>query len=671
MTGTTPVVVTHDTASLTGAHRRERLLIAVAWSLLALIPLLVMGWFIGRYGPVSDDWDMLRMALNGDFFAADRTRALAFASHAITAFVAGGDVRLMQLQVVLLHGVEAILMFEVLRRIFRHWIGTHQAGYLAFVSAAIFALYPSDVSRYTMMMIHGRYLNIGILLMALCWIASGERGRIWPVIPALGLLALNLLTKEHALIFYGLLPLIPLYYGWRLRSRRWWVLAGLWYAALAAYSVWRFVIAGTQSGTRGIVIPSVGTLIRDTAESVYNVLVGIFPTTLAEHRAAVEANPLAVLVGVIAMIAAAKFMLLVYVLARRPLDMPNLPPAGRADIVRGLALAAFAVLTLLAGTLPFMVWDTDLGALSLERQLSRHTQVPAMGAALLWVIVPVLAVQVAGRRWPALRAPLVTGLIVALVGTLLLMTAAVRQFHVGEDHVVSWGLQRQFWARILELPLDSETTQLVYVRDFPKNYQNALLTSNSYNYRAALYLLTGQDVHFDMFRDEEPVDFADGQFTAPIESHVFPELVLVSYPQAVTRVLVYDATNGMVRFGPSLPAIGIGEAALYTGVNRPETVHPLTPFGQRLLGDLPPAAVCRETLRVTSTDSAPAAGDTLLRDGDTVIDRRPVATGEALDYHVRVDCGVTLTLSYATDAGIRDLPFVSGTSDLTARFATP
>lgn len=671
MTSTTPVVANPDTVSLTGTHSRERLPIPVAWALLVLIPLVVMGWFIGRYGPVSDDWDMLRMALNGDFFAADRTRALAFASHAITAFVAGGDVRLMQLQVVLLHGAEAILMFEVLRRVFRHWIGTHQAGFVAFVGAAIFALYPSDVSRYTMMMIHGRYLNIGILLMLLCWIAIGERGRVWPVIPALGLLTLNLLTKEHALIFYGLLPLIPLYYGWRMRSRRWWALTGLWYAALAAYSVWRFVIAGTQSGTRGIVIPSVGTLIRDTAESVYNVLVGIFPATLAEHRAAVDANPLAVLVSVIALIAAAKFMLLVYVLARRPLEPPDLPPTGRAVVARGLALAGFAALTLLAGILPFMVWDTDLGALSLERQLSRHTQVPAMGAALLWVIVPVLAVQVAGGRWPALRAPLVSGLTVALVGTLLLTTAAVRQFHVGEDHVVSWGLQRQFWARIVELPLDSETTQLVYVRDFPKNYQNALLTSNSYNYRAALYLLTGQDVHFDMFKDEEPVDFADGQFTAPIESHVFPELVLVSYPQAVTRAIVYDATSGMVRFGASLPAIGIGEAALYTGVNRPETVHPLTPFGQRLLADLPPASVCRETLRVSSADSAPISGDVLLLDSGIIIDRRPVAAGEALNYHVRVDCGGALTLSYATDSGVRDLMLERITSDLTARFATP
>jgi hypothetical protein len=262
-------------------------------------------------------------------------------------------------------------------------------------------------------------------------------------------------------------------------------------------------------------------------------------------------------------------------------------------------------------------------------------------------------------------------LIAALVGTLLLTTAAVRQFHAGEDHVVSWGLQRQFWARIVELPLDSEMTQLVYVRDFPKNYQNALLTSNSYNYRAALYLLTGQDVHFDMFNDNEPVDFADGQFTAPIESHVFPELVLVSYPQAVTRVMVYDAASGIVRFGTSLPAIGIGEAALYTGVNRPETVHPLTPFGQRLLGDLPSAAVCRETLGVTSADPAPASGDVLLLDGGIVIDRRPVAAGEALNYHVRVDCGGTLTLSYATDSGVRDLSLVNGTSDLTARFATP
>jgi hypothetical protein len=670
MTIRTPAIATASSEPQTASS--TRLLTIAAWALLLVIPLLVMGWFIGRYGPVSDDWDMLRMALNGDFLAADRTRALAFASHAITALVAGGDVRFMQLQVVLLHGVEAILMFEVLRRVFSRWIGRGQGSFLAFAGAAVFVLYPSDVSRYTMMMIHGRYLNIGILLMTLCWMAIGERGRGWPILPALALLTLNLLTKEHALVFYGLLPLIPLYYGWRILSRRWLGLTALWYAALTVYSLWRFVIAGAQSGTRGIVIPPFGTLIRDTAGSVYNVLFGIFPTTIAEHRAAVASNPLAALVSVIALIAAAKFMILMIVLSRRsvagsPHDLPQDP----MQIKRGLVLASFAALTLLAGTLPFMVWDTDLGVLSLERQLSRHTQVPAIGAALLWVIVPVLFVQIAGLRVRFLRAPLVSGLLVVVVAALLLGTAAVRQFHVGEDHVVSWRIQRQFWARITELPLDASETQLVYVRDFPKNYQNALLTSNSYNYRAALLLLTGQDVHFDIFNDDEPVLYEDGQFTAPIESHVFPELVMVAYPREVTRVIVYDAASGLVRFGASLPARDVGDVPLYTGANRPATIHPLTPFGQRLLADPPTAAVCREPLRVTSADGTPEDGDALLLSGELVIDRRPITRGDALDYDLLTDCGAVLTLRFESASGVRELQLSGSVPELSTRFAVP
>ena len=97
--------------------------VVYGWIILLVIPFLVMGWTIGRYGPGSDGWTMLDRLYHGLFIPTDRTRPLTYVPRVLMWLISGGSVPVIEVLYCLLESLGAALFFEVFRRVFTKWLG--------------------------------------------------------------------------------------------------------------------------------------------------------------------------------------------------------------------------------------------------------------------------------------------------------------------------------------------------------------------------------------------------------------------------------------------------------------------------------------------------------------------------------------------------------------------
>lgn len=633
--------------------QQHKIRTGVLWIILFMIPIAAMGWAVGSYGPIADDWDMLLMSMQGDFFAADRTRPLAFVAPALTYFLGGGQLNTMMMQAVLLHGVEAILIFEVLRRVFARLLG-NDALFAAFAGAAIYVLYPADVIRYPIVMIHGRYVQIAILLVAWMWLQMGASGRRWWMVPIFVLTAATLMTKEHGLLLYGLFPVLLLLHRQRPWSRRWLLVVLIWYVALAAYGYWRFFIVGSAEGVRGVEMPTLNSLLISSIFSFYSVMIYSFPATIREHAYALSiGSPTANLEWVILAVA----VLLIFGVGR----ITRSNTRTSLNIVPALIISAAGFAVFMAGLVPYLFWSASSSfGLAAIGQLSRYTQIANFGAVLLWIALPLLFVPLFRRvRWLNAR------VLIGVVTVILVTVAALRQIHVGEDYVRVWTLQRQFWSRIIELPESLSVVQetrpedrrLFILKDFLYDVGHVPVTGAPWSYDAAFALLVGRDARAARYDKVEWLE-DEQQFRIFAGHHSVPVLQEERYAPEYVRVLDYDPLTANVQFAAEYTDATGQTFAMFTGLNERVSTPPLTDFGVHLFGQVMPPTVCRTSVIVTSITGAPYDGHTEISAEGRVIDRRPVEAGEALDFNLLAPCGVSLTLTYH---GAQTDPLILGT----------
>jgi hypothetical protein len=562
----------------------HRVVYALLWALLALIPILTLGPAVGRYGPVTDDWSHLRLVIDGAFVNVDLTRPLHHVTTAAAYALAGGSVTGMFALLVALQAVEAILCFEVLRRVLAAAeLVPRLAAFAAFSGAAVFALYPADVSRLTLMMTHGRVMLITVLALVLVWLHAVRHQRAWLIYPAALAAVAILLVKESAFFLLALIPVALVLSPKPLRAvrrPRWIAVLVVWFGTLGVYGVWRFVLIPpvvaevTARPMREIGIGGAVELATGTARALTRFMGSIFTATYGEHTSGLAlGRPLDAL-PLVALIAAAMLMLAAYAVTLR------LPASGqRISISMRFALmfGVYALALWLGGAAPYLLRDPD--SLIIYNIASRDTQVANLGAAALWLAMGLLAAALLDRAGrPALRAvPL------AVIGVLLLTTSVVRQTHTAQDAIDAWQIQRGLWLEFEALPLDlgPGDSGLLLLRDFPYDTRNAMYISDSWAYRDGFYLLFGRSltalpVH------EVDVTALDADSIA---------LTFKRRPRTFTgtldalRVAAYDAASGRITLEAALPeALGHGPLALSTGDPAAASVSQRTAFGQQVLG---------------------------------------------------------------------------------------
>lgn len=636
---------------------RQRTAIAYAWAILALLPIIIMAWTIGRYGPVWDDWDLLRMAVDNRFISVDVTRPIAFLTPVLTYHLAGGSLPLMYTQIMLLHIVEAILMFELLRRVLAVWLKTPLALYFAFIGAAVYVFYPTDTTHHIIVMIHGRYQQIAIMLIALIWfhVAGGGR-RVW-LIAALALLGFNLMTKEHAYFLYFLMPGFILYHGHKPWTRRWLPPVTLWYGVLIVYGLWRFVyVPATSELLREVNLRSPVELFFGFLATFYQMIGNIYVQTISEHGDRIrEGSGLGWLP-----FAALAFSILVIVVMARLTGIR----AVLADAIirrRGgwLTLAGFAIF--IGGVAPYLFFG--LSIIDIIAARSRNTQLMTFSGALLLIVLPFTAHLLLRRVTRAkLTGYVLEVALVSILGVVLLTTTLVRQIHVSESFIGAWEEQRSYWYRIFDypldiprqdgpLPLDRQPEMLVFVDDFPLVKHNANYAMFSWAFNAGVYLMADREALMvpyveliqDVWYDEDGLSVR-----LNVVSHTNRPPLTWVYPLERVRRLVYDPDLRDVRM-TTLPGEYIqgNVPEFFTGSNTIAAPLEVNAFGRHILGEYVAPPVCRTRVTVRSEDAAPEAGVAVLLDAaGERLDRRPIDRGDPLAYNLLAPCDQPLTLLF-------------------------
>lgn len=639
------------------------------WMRLALIalPLIVLGWTVGQYRLFSDDWTMIDLVIHTGLTNIDPSRPLLSVQRMAAFYLAGGNVDVMILQSVLLHAVEAILAFEVLRRVLAHW-QPQRADMFAWFGAAIYVLYPSDVSRHMIIMQHGRYLQISTLMLFYLWISAARRDQPRWLIPAMLLLLATVLIKENTLFVYGWMPLIVLYFG-RPAWRKWIGWIGAWYGVLALYSGWRVLfLDNPNAAIRGRVIEfpdSLQAVVEPLWLTLGNITWELPLTIYREHQRALDVGspltwlPIAALIGT-------SLIVFGVMMRWRQLDTDNLGLSERKQSFHPIALLLFAIAIYVSGVFPHIL--NGLRELPIEHLTSRHTQVPIFAIALALAVIPMLF-----RRGSLL--------IGATVCVLVVSAAIVRQVHAGEDYIRSWQAQRTFWSEILRLPIDirSEPTEyqsLLLLYQFPPRYGNALATTNSWAYQSAFRILAAADLVAHPLNETGGIaGYEDRHLRFGGWRRLTPER---RFPIEQVRMLDYQAATGSVRLLTQMPRDllpeGITAIPLYTGFNQLDPGFTLTPLGQSLLDPIPPDATCQTSVTVSSTDQADQVGDALVMQWPEghLLDRRRVLIGEALQYRLSAPCEVSLRVMYQPDQGERVwLPLAEGEYHTTDQTISP
>jgi hypothetical protein len=605
-----------------------RALLTYCRIILVLLPIFTLAWTIGRYGPVSDDWAMIQRATTGTFWNIDTTRPLAFLTPTLSYQLAGGNLNGMYAQIVLLHALEALLCFELLRRIMRYVI-PDAAVFWALIGAGIYVLYPSDVSRYTIMMIHGRYYQLAVMAIMWCWVRFGETENHRWMLPAIGLTLLSLFTKESALLVYGLCPAIVWYVGRSPFGRRFWPAVIGWYGVLGAYSVWRFIglsVDAAERTTRSLMLPP--DLFGGIFGTLQQMTVGSIAITTIEHR---EWLSLGAPIGALPWITAIVIAIAIGVVWR------NTPSLTMIDRRRGGMLIAAGLMIFIAGVLPHLFRGFPM--LFIGNVDSRDTQIPIFGVVLMLIALPLF--------WR--RGAMIVATVIAVV---LISTGVVRQVQVGADFISAWEMQRVQWQRLFAIPSLSVDTPgtLILIHNSQQKYRNALLTSSGWGFRFGMRYLTGVQTSILPTFQIEPIRVEGDQVIINGRGIDRERVRLIDYDRTRTGKM-----NPLTYVPPELSAHPEQPIPLYTGDNQIGAPIPLIERGAALIDPPIMMSPCQTVLPVFSEDRATSDGDALIVQADTrvILDRRRVMAGESLHYNALLDCGIWVRVYFVSDTADR------------------
>lgn len=643
-----------------------------------------MGSAIGKVGLVLDDWFLWRAAAENRWFALDGLRPLCCLPMALAHGFAGNNMSLLAVFNILAHGVSAILAYEfgllLLSQAF-----PRSGRFLAAIAAAIFVVYPSDVSRYWFTAsIGARFVTIELLSAALLWMLAVRTRR--PALVALAFVpaGVDLLRTESGVALLALLPFLTFARSERPWRFPWIAPSALWFGALGGYLVWHFAFAKAQwpfgrfgsaiADVRPLELASPLAIIGWFVASLWEMTAETVGLAFRQLDAAVRGGTDSIGLPIFAAGFGIAVALILWLGSRDRLDAAEIE--NSLNLRRWSRFALWALLVTFAGLLPFLVNGTHYAPERTQPHgvLSRSTAIAALGVSGLLVVVALLPLYRPEKRGapnkrrvrrvnPALN--------LVAAGTLCAFVVAlgvVRLVQAGEDYANGWSEQKALLRAALRSGDVWQRGAVVVLHDFPVRAGTAPapLTVQSWAYRSALGLFL-DPAPSDLFLTAEPSDLRilpdNAGETADwvIERDV---LGVKWYPRDRLRVplkdvvvLAYDPVSASIVVLDKFPREnlpnGSPEVRLFTGLNRPRTPRRITPAALEMLAPWPQATLCSTEVVVRSADAAPRDGTiaAFAVPSGKLLDRRYVASGAALNYSFATPCGTMGVLRF--DPGSR------------------
>jgi hypothetical protein len=653
----------------------------ITWCVLLAIPFAAMGPAIGKVGLVLDDWFLWRAAAENRWFALDGLRPLCCLPMTLAHHVAGNNMGLLLVFNILAHGVAAILAYEF-GRLLLSQVLPRSGRFFAAIAAAIFVIYPSDVSRYWFTAsIGARFVTIELFAAALLWMVALVSRR--PALVALAFLpaAVDLLRTESGVALLALMPFLTLARGARPWRLPWLVPSLLWYGMLSGYLVWHFALAKAQWAfgrfgssivdVRPIEVGSPLALIVWFFESLWvmtgdTVRLGFLQLDAALRSGADNLGLPLLAAGFVIAVA------LILWLANR--DAEDEPEIATSIDVRGWSrLVLWSLLVAFAGVLPFLLNGTHYTSERTQAHgvLSRSTAIAAIGVSevlvalvLLPLYRPEKARAEAKRRFRRVN-PAVNLVAAGVLCAFVVSLGVIRLVQTGEDYASAWIQQKALLRAVLRSDGVWQSGAVVVLHDFP-THAPAPLTNESWAYRSALGLFL-EPPPSDLFMTVSPADlqilpdnagetedWANEGEDVSVKWYLrerlrFPlkDLVVLTYDPAAASLVALD------KFPPNDLPGGSPEVPLYTGLNRPHVTRRITDAAVEMLAPWPKAAACLGEVAVQSSDGAPREGTiaAFALPSGRLLDRRYVAAGAALNYSFSAPCGTSGALRF--DPGAR------------------
>jgi hypothetical protein len=644
----------------------------VTWCVLLAIPFAAMGPAIGKVGLVLDDWFLWRAAAENRWFALDGLRPLCCLPMTLAERFAGNNMALLLVFNILAHGIAAILAYEFGRLLLSQWL-PRSGRFFAAIAAAIFVIYPSDVSRYWFTASIGtRFVTIELLGAALLWMVALVSRR--PALVAFAFIpaAVDLLRTESGVALLALLPFLTLARGARPWRLPWLVPSLLWYGMLSGYLVWHFAFAKAQwafgrfgsaiADVRPIEVGSPLALIGWFFESLWAMTAETVSLAFLQLDAALRSGAENFGLPLLAAGCGIAVALILWLANRDAGDEVEI--ASAIDLRRWSNSVLWSLLVAFAGALPFLLNGTHYTSERMQPHgvLSRSTAIAAIGMSALLVAIVLLPLY-RRRIGPAFNL-VAAGVLCAFVVSL----GVVRLVQTGEDYANAWTQQKALLRAALSSDGVWQSGAAIVLHDFPTLVGSAPapLTVQSWAYRSALGLFL-EPPPSDLFLTADPADLQilpdnagetadwtnDGEYLSvkwyPRERLRFPlkGVVVLAYDPGAASLAVLDKFPAN-----DLPA-GSPEVQLYTGLNQPNARRRITNAALEMLAPWPKAAVCLGEVAIRSSDVAPREGTiaAFAIPSGKLLDRRYVAAGAELDYSFYAPCGTSGLLRF--DLGAR------------------
>jgi hypothetical protein len=298
--------------------------------------------------------------------------------------------------------------------------------------------------------------------------------------------------------------------------------------------------------------------------------------------------------------------------------------------------------------------------LTIENVLSRNTTLAMLGASLclgMLLLLPMVAqrmfpasgaganranVSAAQAAWRRYAGPALSG----LIAVLLLAGGVIRQLRMDQAYVDAWVIQRAYWHRIADLGLTLRPNTLIVMDSFTKNLDGAPLAAVGYDYDYAFRAIFADvPAPLEIVNQGEIGNLEVSGDTANMTWYQKK----IAYKLGDILVLYYDESTGAVEVEPHLPYHWSTEPVYtFTGENPSPSVTPLGPWANDLIGPRVEPSQCQTHVRVTSGDRAPSAGvaEVAVYPQNTIVDRRPIEQGAALNYSLVTSCGVWLRVYF-------------------------
>jgi hypothetical protein len=256
----------------------------------------------------------------------------------------------------------------------------------------------------------------------------------------------------------------------------------------------------------------------------------------------------------------------------------------------------------------------------------------------------------------------------------------IRQIRMSQAYVDAWTIQRAYWHRIADLGLTLHPGMLIVMDGFTKNLDGAPLATTDGGYTSAFQaIFADMPMQLDAMNQGEVKHWKVSGDTITVTWY---KRTLVSSLSDVL-VLYYDPQTGAVETEPHLPYRWSSEPVYtYTGENPSPSVTPLGPWADNLIGPRVEPSICQTHVRVTSSDLAPSAGvaEVAIYPQNTIVDRRPIVKGTALNYSLVAGCGLWLRVYFTPGNGSsvvrlisqygQDEEYGTATSDPSLSYAT-